>query len=1015
MDFSLKKTAITLGKILVGLLLLVFVIIGIALNFVFTPEKITPKVVEAINKNLNAELHAESIELSFFKTFPNFTLEVAHGSIVNHLNDMVQNKAILRRDSLVIFNRCLLSVNPWAFLRNKIVVDQLVIEKPQIYAYISPEGNVNWDILKNTDSIKTESEKTQEKSDFEANIDIRDVQIKDGYVFFENSLTDLFSSLEGLELGLKAKYNPEKILLDLDCRSESSHIFKQGDSLLHDFGLGIVSKLEVDRLTKALHTEKTGLIINDAAFVVSGDVLLHQEKKVLELDLVFGLENASLENLLGLIPASMIDNKTLPQTKGDIDLNGKVKGDYGKEIYPAIDVALKIKNGEIAYQGRPNKLDKLQADLNVFIDPLNTEKSFLKLDNCEILGKNTSIKIKALASNILGNTSLDANLDGKIDLGELQKTIPFKEGIRLKGNFDSKLEISFTKEDIKNSNYGNIQGNGFFTLEDFVAENKLKNNLFGTGNSKIEFIQKENSKFLNEAGVKVRGGRINISDLIIHRNSHLQLSSERILLEYGAIPVKDSLSLRRVKSNFEIRKAKLQMGDSVRSRITWAKGDLFIGPSKRNATMPSFQTKMQIDSAGIQSKSNYFGIKKGSYNLSTEKNEKNLWPLDGELTFESLVLYASSFPLEIKMPETKIKLEEGEIRLEKAHLNLGRSDFTATGKLYNFGGRFFRDELMKGDLTVRSNFTDVNQIIKALNAGEKNEKTEEIDPNAQLVTISEVETADSASVFVVPKGVEFVWNTYIEKAELGKLTLKNLKGQVTLKDQKLAMNSLNMITNGAKMFTSSTYEAKTKERANLVMDFKLIDIDLANLIDMFPVLDSIMPMANSFEGNVNFRMKGRADMDANLGMSANKLELIARILGKNMVIMDSETFRKLAKLLFFKDKERNVIDEMSFALQYKDKALEVFPSEFEVDRYRIAVGGVQRLNGNYSFHISVLKTPVPLVKMGIDVTGTAKGNDFDLTNAKYKYFFAKRDKRRAKADQELMTRKEGVIKRLPFD
>ncbi len=93
MDFSFKKTATLLGKILVGLLLLVFLLIGIALNFVFTPEKITPKIVEAINQNLNAEMNAESIELSFFKTFPNFTLAVEQGSIVNHLNDTVQDKS----------------------------------------------------------------------------------------------------------------------------------------------------------------------------------------------------------------------------------------------------------------------------------------------------------------------------------------------------------------------------------------------------------------------------------------------------------------------------------------------------------------------------------------------------------------------------------------------------------------------------------------------------------------------------------------------------------------------------------------------------------------------------------------------------------------------------------------------------------------------------------------------------------------------------------------------------------
>ena len=1013
MDFSFKKMVTKLGKILVGLVLLVFVIIAIALNFVFTPEKITPKVVEAINKNLKGELKVKNIELSFFKTFPNFTLEVEQGSIVNHLNDSVLTAAAMKRDSLVIFERCQVTVNPWAFLRNKIVVNHLIFEKPQIYAYISPNGEVNWDILKPTDSI-IESETPEIQSDFEANIDIKNVQVEEGSLIYENGLTDLFSSLEGLELKLKAKYNPEMILLDLDCRTLSSNIFKKGDTLLQDFGLGISSKIEMDRLSKALHSEKIELIINDAAFVVSGDVLLNKERKVLDLDLVFGLDNASLENLLGLIPASVINKKAIPETKGDIALEGKIKGHYGKDVYPGIDANLQIKNGEIAYQGMPNKLDRLEADLTVLIDPGDENNSFLELKNCQLSGKNTDIQINFNASDLFHLVKINADLDGKIDLSELQKTIPLKEGIELSGSFDSKVFLSLTKEDIEQANYGNIQGKGYFTLANFKAENRLQDKLFSTKFSKIEFIQKDDSKFVSETGIKVRGGRIEINDLMLHDQSRFELQAQKMLLEYGAIPKKDSLSIRRIKSKIQINEAKFSMGDTLRGRITLAQGDLAVGPSTLNPMKPSIQTMMQIDSAGIRSKNNYFGIKSGSYKVSTEKNEANLWPLDGEISFDSMILFAASFPLDLKMPETKVKLKEGVIILEKAHLNIGRSDFTASGKLYNFGGRFFRDELMKGDLSIRSQFTDVNQIIKALNAGEKNEKAEEIDPNVKLVTIADVETADSTSVFVVPKGVDFVWNTHIEKVELGKLTLKNLKGQVTLKDQKLAMNSLNMITNGAKMFTSSTYEAKTKQQAHLVMDFKLLDIDLANLIDMFPVLDSIMPMADSFDGNVNFRMKGRADMDANLGMSPNKLELIARILGKDMVVMDSETFRKLAKMLFFKDKKRNVIDEMSFALQYKDRALEVFPSEFEIDRYRIALGGVQRLNGNYSFHVSVLKTPVPLLKMGIDVTGSAKGNDFDLTNAKYKYFFAKRDKRRAKADQELMARKESVIQRLPF-
>lgn len=1014
MDLSFKKIAAKLGKILVGLVLLVFVLLAVVLNFVFTPEKITPKVVKAINQNLKAEMKVESIELSFFKTFPSFTLEIVEGSIVNHLQDSILSQAALRRDTVLTFDRCQVTVNPWSFLRNKIVVNHLILERPEIYAYISESGSVNWDILKERDSIEIEPETPDSTSEFKASIDIQDLKIDRGKLFFENEITEMHAGLSDLDVNLKATYENQNILLDLGAESPSISLFKNKDTVLDHVGLGIQSKLEMEGQKKVLHMDHTRFKLNDAAFVLSGDVSILHDPTALGLDLLFGLQNASMENLLGLIPASVINKKAIPETKGDIALEGKIKGNYGKDIYPVIDANLQIKNGEIAYQGMPNKLDRLEADLTVLIDPGDENNSFLELKNCQLSGKNTDIQINFKASDLFHLVKINANLDGKIDLGELQKTMPLREGIELSGLFDSKVWLSFSKEDLLQANYGNIQGKGYFRLENFKAENQLNNRLLKTKLTKVEFIQKDDSKILSDAGTKVRGGRIDINDLMLHDQSRFELQAQKMLFEYGAIPKKDSLSISRIKSKIELTEAKFSMGDTLKGRITRALGDLAVDPSTLNPMKPSIQTMMQIDSAGIRSKNNYFGIKRGSYKVSTEKNEANLWPLDGEISFESMILFAASFPLDLKMPETKVKLREGVVILEKAHLNVGRSDFTATGKLYNFGGRFFRDELMKGDLSIRSQFTDVNQIIKTLNAGEKNEKAEEIDPNAKLVTIADVETADSTSVFVVPKGVEFVWNTHIDKVELGKLTLKNLKGQVTLKDQKLAMNSLNMITNGAKMFTSSTYEAKTKQQAHLVMDFKLLDIDLANLIDMFPVLDSIMPMANSFEGNVNFRMKGRADMDANLGMSPNKLELIARILGKDMVVMDSETFRKLAKMLFFKDKKRNVIDEMSFALQYKDQALEVFPSEFEVDRYRIAVGGVQRLNGNYSFHMSVLKTPVPLVKMGIDVKGTAQGNDFDLTNAKYKYFFAKRDKRRAKADQDLMARKESVIQRLPF-
>ena len=64
------------------IVVLVCTAVGIVLNFIFTPEKLTPVVERTANELLDAEVHFDSIELTFFSTFPNFGLEIRNGSVV---------------------------------------------------------------------------------------------------------------------------------------------------------------------------------------------------------------------------------------------------------------------------------------------------------------------------------------------------------------------------------------------------------------------------------------------------------------------------------------------------------------------------------------------------------------------------------------------------------------------------------------------------------------------------------------------------------------------------------------------------------------------------------------------------------------------------------------------------------------------------------------------------------------------------------------------------------------------
>ena len=104
MNNRIRKTIKTLVITLVSIILLVLGLIAFTLNFIFTPEKITPAVLRVANQTINAKLDMESVELTFFSTFPRFGLKLTNGSLVSKaLNDTLWQKT----DSLLAFRKCI--------------------------------------------------------------------------------------------------------------------------------------------------------------------------------------------------------------------------------------------------------------------------------------------------------------------------------------------------------------------------------------------------------------------------------------------------------------------------------------------------------------------------------------------------------------------------------------------------------------------------------------------------------------------------------------------------------------------------------------------------------------------------------------------------------------------------------------------------------------------------------------------------------------------------------------------
>ena len=96
-----------------------------------------------------------------------------------------------------------------------------------------------------------------------------------------------------------------------------------------------------------------------------------------------------------------------------------------------------------------------------------------------------------------------------------------------------------------------------------------------------------------------------------------------------------------------------------------------------------------------------------------------------------------------------------------------------------------------------------------------------------------------------------------------------------------------------------------------------------------------------------------------------------------------EAVGSVAKLLMFKKKTENLIDNISVELLLNNNEMQVLPFMVEMDKYKVAVGGQNSLDMNFKYHVSVLKSPLP-TKLGVNVSGTLDDMKIRLAKCKYK-------------------------------
>ncbi|MFR0676773.1 AsmA-like C-terminal region-containing protein [Dysgonomonas mossii] len=192
----------------------------------------------------------------------------------------------------------------------------------------------------------------------------------------------------------------------------------------------------------------------------------------------------------------------------------------------------------------------------------------------------------------------------------------------------------------------------------------------------------------------------------------------------------------------------------------------------------------------------------------------------------SNMIYKSQDMQDVLINDAGLEFSPRYVNLSSLNLKIGKNDLSATGRLENFIAYALKDQTLKGQLNIKSNYLNANDFISSETAGTE-------------------ETASSSTEdIIIPKNIDFVLNAALNQIVYGKMNITNMVGNMTVKNGVLALNNVGANALGGSCKVSGTYDTSEPKTPKVNFDLALSKVSFA---ETFKSVESVQKFAPIFE------------------------------------------------------------------------------------------------------------------------------------------------------------------------
>ncbi len=1003
-----KIFGIILGSI-VGVLLIV---VCVAIWLVFTPSKLTPIVRSVADDYITCEHKIGEVDITFFSTFPDFGLRVEGLYIINPKEDA-------QSDTLLAAPKVVATVDVMAFLNDsKLVVKELLLDDAVANIFIAEDGSTNLDVFA-LSSDTTETDTTSSGMPF------NDLQVCGGkivgrHISFVDKKDSISVSLKNMMLTAQAG-SWDDVLLHLQTEAASATLGKTPYADNLDVDINLPAAVNLDKMYFDL--KKATLRINEFTVLLDGTVEISD---TIALDMNLQAKDWQIKPMLALLPASVTSSLKDIDVDGKVSLTADVKGIYTDSVMPLIDAQLTMVDGKGKYASLPYTLRDVSVDANAHIDLNDDKASNVYLSSLKAKTLNTKVEATGDMAEQLGDMLLNLTLTADVNLPDMAYFLP--DSMKLKGRAKGDMAVKIRLNDLTNMRLekGHITGDLTLTDIDYqmsgiaavlpkthltltipnVRPSKKTVNWLAATLSTEQLDFRMNTPLqasLVKTDLTIEASNILGKNPIWYATMDLK-SSETLTVTmdsiaatilapevkaYAEYNTKDTTAIPVLQA--ELAFNDLQ-GDYTDMQAHLGKSTLTasLRPSKRNKTIPHMKATIKTNAleasmgSDMQMKTSDVSIAASARYNKQGENILLQWNPKLDIDLNNGEVYLSNLTQTVYIPQITFSYSNKDFNIKQSQIRLGNSDFALSGEVKNIGAWLRKKGDMEGELNFVSDHTDINELLTLCSAESGSEETETTATTQETTQITQSTpatetTSPAGEPFLVPLHVNVALNTHIKEAVVFNEVAHNLKGKIYVQDGKLVLEEVGFVCNAAKLQLTAMYRTPRRNHIYVGFDYHMVDVNIEELINMIPQLDSVVPMLRSFKGEAEFHLAAETYTNAKYEFKPSTLRGACSIFGKDLVVLDGETFSTISKLLMFNKKTENKIDSISAEITVYKKEIDVYPFCVSLDNYMVALGGRHNLDMTFDYDVNVLSP----IYLGVNVSGNIDNLKIKLAKCKY--------------------------------